>query len=239
MAKPISVNRKAERGGGKQRDQRKQPTRAHDGVHQRDQADEQKAAMRQQPQHLPDEGDLGGLVGSCRARSRGPGLADQKPGDGRRQKTCHPRHQEWRGKAVGAGQQSARKRSDAKTKKKRGLIGRDVSPAPVGRTDIGEHDLANRQNDAGAGARNNSRQDEFDKAMRFGAPETSDRRNQAADGEHGPPAPAVCQLSAGQDRHETAPNHRRRRQDRWLKPKHRMSSRKAAATAPSRRSQAG
>ena len=195
MAKPISVNRQAQCGRGEQRDERKQPTRANDGVHQRDEADEQKAAMRQQLQHLSDKGNFSRLARSCRARSRGPGLAHQKPGNHRRQKACHPRHQERRGKAVGAGQQSARKRSDAKTEKKRGLIGRDVSPAPVGRTDIGEHDLAHRQNDAGAGARNNSRQDEFDKAMRFGAPETSDRRNEAADGKHGPPAPAVCKLS--------------------------------------------
>ena len=64
----------------------------------------------------------------------------------------------------------------------------------------GKHDLANRQDDAGAGARNYSRQDEFDKAMRFSAPETSDRRNEAADGEHGPPAPAVCKLPSRQNR---------------------------------------
>src|SRR5882757_2558902 len=196
MAKPISATERAERSRRKQRDQRKQSTRAHDSIHQRDEADEEKAAMRQQPQHLSDEGDFSGLVRCYRARSRGPGLADQKPCNGRRQKTCHPCHQKWRGKAVSAGQQSARKRSDAKTKKKGGLISRDVSPTPARRTDIGEHDLANRQNDTRAGACNHSRQDELDKTMRSGAPETSDRRDEAPDGKHGPPAPAVCKLSS-------------------------------------------
>ena len=175
-----------------------------DGVHQRNQADQQKAAMRQQPSICRTKGIWACASEAAARGSRRTRLADQKPGDhGRRPGLPRPsretaRRGRRRRRAVRPGM--ARRRNQTETQSGRWRC--------CGRADRGGLMSAStiwpvvRMMPAPAPATMRA-SIEFREARRLRAPETSRRRNEAADGQHGPPAQPVRKLPSGQDHRKT------------------------------------
>ena len=223
----------------KDRDDVEQTARADNRIDQSDEAHEDKTDLRPKQPHLGDESRPAAPSASALRVRQAARFTDREPGQHADEKARGGICPERRSESQVVGQQTARKRTDTDREDKHPMIDRHRPPATVGLGDIRQYDLARRQDEAGASAREEAGDDEFRKTG--GLPRTRNCR----ESKQRLLRPAWAGGRAGRRadptawRRRIAPNRKRQPPSRSPRRRRRTTWRRAGAPARRRRTRAG